>query len=107
VSVHCEDHRGNDLSGKNVLLSDHFYYFGDKPQTLPGNLIDIVKYGQEHRNTVQNRSKQENELFKKFVAWIEKFEKSELRGKPSTKLDLKEIINSRCGWLFYKDYMLT
>ncbi len=100
VSVHCEDHRDNDLSGKNVLLSDHFYYFGDKPQTLLEDLIDIVKYGPGHKNTISGRSEQEKELFRKFVEWINKFEKNKLYGNPGMKPQIKtggKSLSSGCG----------
>lgn len=88
------------MSGKNVLLSDHFYYFGDNPEKLPEDLMEIVKYGQGHRNIVQSRSKRENELFEEFVAWIEKFEKNELCGNPGMKPQIKtggKSLSSGCG----------
>ncbi|MEN9521235.1 MAG: hypothetical protein RLZZ381_3823 [Cyanobacteriota bacterium] len=34
-SVHSEGNKETDLKGKNVLLSDHFYYFGDRPTPFP------------------------------------------------------------------------
>jgi hypothetical protein len=30
-SVHNESHRDHDLGGQYALLSEHFYYFGDRP----------------------------------------------------------------------------
>ena len=49
-SVHSEENRSTDLSGGWVLLSDHFFYFGDRPIPLPNDLLDIVKHGQGHRS---------------------------------------------------------
>ena len=44
--------RGNisiDLGGKSVLLSKHFYYFGDSPIELPTNLLPIIHRTQGHK----------------------------------------------------------
>jgi hypothetical protein len=49
--VHNEENRATDLSGGWVLLSDYFFYFGDKPKGLPDYLLRIVKQGQGHRST--------------------------------------------------------
>src|ERR1700682_731751 len=49
LGVHLDGNRGTDLSGEYVLLSDHFYYFGDQPQPLPDDLLPIVKQGQGQR----------------------------------------------------------
>lgn len=48
-SVHDEWNRKTDLGGKYVLLSDHFFYFGDQPITLPEKLLGIVKKGPGHK----------------------------------------------------------
>lgn len=48
-SVHTEKNRRTDLGGKNVLLSNYFFYFGDQPVALPGELQDIVHQRQGHR----------------------------------------------------------
>ena len=42
-SVHTESNRKTDLGGLNVLLSDQFYYFGDKPINVPECLSPIVQ----------------------------------------------------------------
>jgi len=49
-SVHGPGNIQTDLSGENVLLSDHFYYFGNKPVPLPDQLLSIVRQGQGHRS---------------------------------------------------------
>src|SRR5689334_20890839 len=46
LGVHGDGNRYTDLSGLQVLLSDHFYYFGDNPQPLPDDLLPIVRQGQ-------------------------------------------------------------
>ncbi len=50
-SVHDEENRSTDLIGGWVLLSNHFFYFGDRPITLPKELLEIVKQGQGHKST--------------------------------------------------------
>jgi hypothetical protein len=54
-----------DLGGKCVLLSQHFYYFGDHAVALPPELLGIVKQGQGHRSW-------SNEPYAdRFVDWIQ------------------------------------
>lgn len=64
-SVHTEANRARDLSGKCALLSDHFYYFGNKSVQLPEHLRVIVPKQQE------TRSKTNGPYFTTFVRWIE------------------------------------
>ncbi len=64
-SVHNHKNREKDLSGGFVLLSNHFYYFGDEAKALPDELLPIVKQGQGHR------SKLNTPYVSKFVRWIE------------------------------------
>lgn len=63
-SVHNEGNRKTDLGGIYTLLSDHFYYFGDKPEPLPTNLLTIVNQTQGHRSTSNQPYVEE------FVEWI-------------------------------------
>jgi len=64
TSVHNKENIKTDLSGKFTLLSDHFYYFGNKPVLLPDHLLPIVKQGQGHKST-SNQS-----YFHEFIDWI-------------------------------------
>jgi hypothetical protein len=48
VSAHSRDattenviHKKRDVRGSNVLLSNHFYYFGDAAPFIPRNLMNI------------------------------------------------------------------
>lgn len=54
-----------DLSGKNALLSDHFYYFGDEAIELPEELVAIAQNRQGHRVRLNA------EYVAPFVEWIE------------------------------------
>jgi hypothetical protein len=46
---HSAGNMKTDLSGKNALLSDHFYYFGDAAIDLPPSLFPIAQNRQGHR----------------------------------------------------------
>jgi len=64
--VHGAENVATDLSGQNVLLSSHFFYFGDHAVPLPENLLPIVKQGQGHR------SWSNQPYVSDFVKWLEK-----------------------------------
>jgi hypothetical protein len=64
--VHSEKNRRTDLSGDNVLLSDAFFYFGDRPVDLPLPLRAIAQQQQGHRSLANVG------YFDAFVDWIER-----------------------------------
>lgn len=49
-SVHDERNRKRDLGGEHALLSNHFFYFGDKPVKLPDSLKPIIHATQGHKS---------------------------------------------------------
>jgi len=55
-----------DVSGKNVLISEHFYYFGAGAVALPSGLESLIHKNQGHR------CKFPEELIQKFAKWLEK-----------------------------------
>jgi hypothetical protein len=63
-SVHGPGNKDTDLSGKNVLLSKDFYYFGRRAQLLPDHLRPICHQGQGHRSTSNG------DYFDPFVTWV-------------------------------------
>jgi hypothetical protein len=63
--VHDEGNRMTDLAGRFVLLSTHFYYFGDQPVPLPAHVIPIVRQGQGHRSSANDP------WAPGFVGWID------------------------------------
>jgi hypothetical protein len=63
-SVHNEKNQSKDLKGGYVLLSDHFFYFGDQPIVLPETLLEIVLQGQSHQLYANAQN------VDAFVAWI-------------------------------------
>jgi Nucleotide modification associated domain 2 len=82
-SVHNEENRSTDLSGGWVLLSDHFFYFGDRPIALPEELLGIVKQGQGHKSTSNIPYVDE------FIRWIRSlgYPPETLIGKPQLWLN--------------------
>jgi len=50
-SVHTLENRTTDLSGEFTLVSDHFFYFGNRPVQLPAHLLCLVKEGRGHKST--------------------------------------------------------
>lgn len=64
-SVHKPIHKKTDLGGKYVLLSDHFYYFGNKAISIPEELKGIIIQGRGHKVHLNDYLKEE------FVIWIE------------------------------------
>jgi hypothetical protein len=83
-SVHDERNRKVDLGGKNALLSEHFYYFGDQPRPLPEYLLPIVHQTQGHK------SRANMQYAAPFVAWVENagLEVNRLYGEPQLKADI-------------------
>lgn len=63
-SVHGPSNVETDLSGKNVLISRDFYYFGTRALKLPDDLIPICHQTQGHR------SDSNAPYFDQFVAWV-------------------------------------
>lgn len=61
---HKEDMEHN-LSGKQVLISNHFYYFGKDAITIPKKFWEIIKTGPGHKcNFPVN-------LINDFIKWLE------------------------------------
>jgi hypothetical protein len=81
-SVHTEGNRERDLSGVYALISDHFFYFGDRPQKLPAKLRTLAAQQQGHRSHANDA------LVKPFVEWLYSLalEPNELYGTPQYKV---------------------
>jgi hypothetical protein len=93
-SVHDERNRKTDLGGEYALLSNHFYYFGDKPVELPNNLQAIIHSTQGHKSNANQPYVDE------FVKWINGYELNRLYGEPQLKSEFiveKEKIRSKCA----------
>jgi len=73
---HNEKSFNKDISGEYVLISNHFYYFGEKAVDIPVEYRNFIKTGPGHRCNFDN-------LFAEgFVAWLEKSFTKGLLGDP-------------------------
>jgi hypothetical protein len=83
----------NDLSGKNALISDHFYYFGEKPVPIPEKFLELVKRNQGHKKIL------DDDLINRFIAWLEKkYKKNKLYAGPQMPVsDSKKELRA-CVW---------
>jgi hypothetical protein len=92
---HTEIHKERDLSGKNALLSNCFYYFGEEARPLPYHLRPLIKRSQGHRKILSP------ELVKDFEVWIEQFEQNKVYAEPQLKfefaLETTEGCVSKCA----------
>jgi hypothetical protein len=89
--IHGPRNQTTDLSGENVLISKHFYYFGGRAYPLPTHLLPICHQTQGHR------SDSNAVYFQPFVEWIEglKLEVGQLYGWPDFIVDWSEL--AACG----------
>ncbi|MDM9585194.1 hypothetical protein [Nostoc sp. GT001] len=84
-SVHDISNQKTDLGGINVLMSRHFYYFGDKAVHLPASFTPLVHKNQGHKSTANQP------YVKPFVTWIDNlgYTPNQVHGEPQLK---KEFI---------------
>jgi len=94
-SVHDESNRERDLGGKYALISNHFFYFGDKPLKLPNRLRPIIHATQGHK------SNSNQPYLEEFVKWISNcgFKPNKLYGEPQLKSEFitDEDIRAKCA----------
>lgn len=104
--VHNKSNRRKDLRGINALLSNHFYYFGDKPVKIPKQFRSIIKKNQGHLKIT------DQQFIGKFVKWLRKnFQENKLYGDPQGmfeflkphKVDFSSICSKRYRKLYHKD----
>ena len=81
-SAHCkldgtchQEHLEKDTGGNNVLISEHFYYFGDQAPKIPNGLNEIC-------HTTQGQKKIVDQLAIDSVNWIEQNFKIGINGDP-------------------------
>ena len=91
-SVHGEENQKTDLKGGWVLLSNHYFYFGDSPVDLPEELLEIVKKGPGHKANFDTYD------VDAFIHWIHSFgyPPATLIGKPQLEVEVKSS-SSVCG----------
>lgn len=81
--VHGPKNKCRDLRGKNVLLSEHFFYFGGNAVELPPELLHMTHPNQGHK------SRRNRELLPKFEEWVSSqgWNAGELYGCPGFQID--------------------
>ena len=89
--VHGPLNRDTDLSGRNALVSKHFYYFGSNAIQLPTHLDEICHQTQGHRSDANDP------FFNDFVRWIEGGNRKigQIYGWPDVVVDWDSIAG--CG----------
>ena len=82
--VHGNRNGRVDLGGRNAVLSEHFFYFGDHPRDLPEKLGPIVHQTQGHKSLANTRYAED------FVEWIEslRLRPNRLYGEPQMKAQM-------------------
>ncbi|WP_140426753.1 hypothetical protein [Acidovorax sp. Root267] len=91
AGVHGPRNVSIDLSGKNVLISKDFYYFGSRAAKLPDDLLSICHQTQGHR------SNSNAPYFDQFVSWVRSLVATpgQLYGWPDHIVDWNSL--SACG----------
>jgi hypothetical protein len=80
-NFHGKSDMKRDLSGRNVLISDEFFYLGEKSIPFPAEILSISKRGRNHKKLTDN-TEDEKKLINLFVRWVEKGVKRGKSGKP-------------------------
>jgi hypothetical protein len=76
---------GIHLTGRPVFVSNHFYYFGDVPVTIPARLHRIIRKVQGIQNT-------ELPLADDFVTWLEANYTPGIHGRPRDQEDRSQEV---------------
>lgn len=89
-SAHCKldgacnhEHLKKDIGGNNVLISEHFYYFGDSAQTIPSHLTKAC-------HSTQGQKKIINQLAVDIVDWITNNFQPGIHGDPLSWIEYRQ-----------------
>lgn len=100
LGVHSKLSRVRDLGGKNALVSDHFYYFGEKAVSIRSKdeFLELVKRNQGHKKI------HDGPLVHKFVKWLEKkYKRNKLYGKPQMPVSSNAATRRACAKQCFAD----
>ena len=89
---HFSEDKAHDLSGINVLISNHFFYFGGKPITIPDEIRPNVPRSQSAHGS---RTYNEEKIFQ-LINYIETKYPMGLINKPLTWPKDKNCENGSC-----------
>lgn len=92
LSIHTEANRKTDLGGRNVLLSKHFYYFGNRPMGLPKGLLPIIQGTQGHKSRANKK------YIDQFISWAESkhLKRNAVLGEPQRKEEIMSMSSDVC-----------
>ena len=79
-SYHTAKDMEHDLSGKNVLISETFYYFGGNAMDIPKDFQALVPMGQWVKG---HRNKHNPELVGAFILWLQANYSHGIHGEPA------------------------
>ena len=90
-SVHRQENMDTDLSGKNVLISRDFYYWGRNAIRLPDHLLPICHQTQGHKS-ISNAP-----YVEPFVRWFPDLGITKgMHGWPDFTIDWKKVSSCPC-----------
>ncbi len=78
------EHLNTDINGRNVLISDLFYYFGNKAPAIPNNLIKIC-------HSTQGQKKITSQLADDFIDWVTNNYNTGIHGDPLNWNEYKQL----------------
>ena len=67
IGVHGEDCIEHDLKSRHVLISNHYYYFGDKAIEIRDDLKPIIAITQGHRSNANKDYVKEVHVYKRKI----------------------------------------
>ena len=83
ISYHDKENIESDIEkGKNVLVSEYYFYFGREAKKIPPKFREILKRGKDGKPGPGHKSNFKPELIKEFIDWIEKKYKKYKKGDP-------------------------
>lgn len=90
-SVHGPQNIATDLDGKNVLISEHYYYFGSRAIGVPEHLSPIIHQTQGYKSNANN------DYVHDFIQWLQgsNFKTGQIYGWPDYIVDWEN--RSSCG----------
>lgn len=74
--IYNDEHMRKDTEGKNALISDLFYYFGNNAPLIPQNLADVCHTTRGVKKIISN------DLISTFLKWLKHKYKPGLQGYP-------------------------
>jgi hypothetical protein len=79
---------GKDLSGRKVFVGREFYYFGENAKKFPAECNSLIATGRGVRTYGDaDIEKGADQLYEKFVAWLQKNHKPGCLGMPRDMVD--------------------